>query len=359
MIISCDGIVHNPLGGASYVFEKDIIPYIVRTIKKSKLKISVGAQPNSSPHFGTLETIALSFALAKKIQEYKNNIDVSILYEVIETAPSETIEIENVKYQKSLKYTGKISDFFGEYIDILEYYKNVTNVNYEIRYQYEFNRQEETRNILKLILKNREYVSNRLDPKYGKLRVRMSCPKCGLTDKNSINNEYDDDEIRFFCPIHGNYSIDVNDDIACLEYNSPLRNLIRGMVYTEINNKDKYDYQIIRVTGNDYAGFYQEELRYKVASYLGCKIHEMSMIFYAPMVTDWSGAKMSKSLYVRDGAYKDIPQMFINYSFLKKELGYKGLDILLNIIDNWIEHPYMLFRNYSIYYFIKEFEKYE
>ena len=45
---------------------------------------------------------------------------------------------------------------------------------------------------------------------------------------------------------------------------------------------------------------------------------------------------MSKSLYVRDGAYKDIPQMFINYSFLKKELGYKGLDILLNIIDNWI-----------------------
>ena len=133
-----------------------------------------------------METIALSFALAKKIQEYKNNIDVSILYEVIETAPSETIEIENVKYQKSLKYTGKISDFFGEYIDILEYYKNVTNVNYEIRYQYEFNRQEETRNILKLILKNREYVSNRLDPKYGKLRVRMSCAKCGLTDKNSI-----------------------------------------------------------------------------------------------------------------------------------------------------------------------------
>lgn len=358
MLISCDGIVHNPLGGASYVFEEDIIPYLISTIKKNKLKISVGAQPNSSPHFGTLETIALSFALAKKIHEYNSKIEVSILYEVIETAPSETIEINKVKYQKSLKYTGKINNFFDEYLDILNHFKNITKINYEIRYQYEFNRQEETRNILKLILKHKEYISKRLDQKHGKLRIRMSCPYCGLTDKNSINNEYDDDFINFFCPEHGKYSININDDIACLEYNSPLRNLIRGMVYTAVNNNENYDYQIIRVTGSDYAGFYQEELRYKAASYLGCKIHEMSMIFYAPLVTDWSGAKMSKSLYVNEGAYTDIPQKFINYSFLKNELGYEGLNILLKIIDNWIEHPYMLFRHYSIYYFIKEFENY-
>ena len=70
MQINCDGVVHNPLGGASYVFEKEIIPYILGTLHKNKLKISVGAQPNSSPHFGTLETIALAFALARKIEEY-------------------------------------------------------------------------------------------------------------------------------------------------------------------------------------------------------------------------------------------------------------------------------------------------
>jgi hypothetical protein len=28
-------------------------------------------------------------------------------------------------------------------------------------------------------------------------------------------------------------------------------------------------------------------------------------------------------------------------------------------VINWINNPYMLFRHYSIYYFIKEFEKYE
>lgn len=30
MQINCDGIVHNPLGGAAYMFEKEIIPYILK-----------------------------------------------------------------------------------------------------------------------------------------------------------------------------------------------------------------------------------------------------------------------------------------------------------------------------------------
>ena len=219
MQINCDGVVHNPLGGASYVFEKEFIPYILETLHKNKLKISVGAQPNSSPHFGTLETIALAFALARKLEEYDSKKKVTILYEVIETAPSETVVIDGVKYQKS--------------------------------------------------------------------------------------------------PEHGEYSVNVNEGISKLEYNSSLRNLIRGMSYTATNQSENYDFEILRITGSDYAGFYQEELRYKVASYLGCKVSDMSMIFYAPLVLDWSGAKMSKSLYVKKDAYGDIPKRFINYSFLK------------------------------------------
>lgn len=121
--INCDGVVHNPLGGASYVFEREVIPYILGSLHKEKLKISVGAQPNSSPHFGTLETIALAYALAWKIKEYDSKKQITILYEVIETAPSETVTIDGVKYQKSLNFTGKIDTYFTEYIDILEHYK--------------------------------------------------------------------------------------------------------------------------------------------------------------------------------------------------------------------------------------------
>ena len=223
----------------------------------------------------------------------------------------------------------------------------------------EFNNQEEIGYIVKKIINSKDYICKRLDPKHNNLRIRMSCPKCGLTDKNSVKNKYMDNSIIFYCPNHGEYTADIIKDTSKFEYNSPLRNLIRGIYYTTVNTSDKYDYQILRVTGSDYAGFYQEEMRYKLASYLGIDVHNMSMIFYAPLVLDWSGAKMSKSLYVKKGAYSDIPKAFINYTFLKEKYGLEGLDILFNIIMEWINKPYMLFRHYSIYYFIKEFNKYE
>lgn len=359
MQINCDGIVHNPLGGASYMFEKEIIPYILKQYTKDTIKISVGAQPNSSPHFGTLETIALSFCLARNIMDYDGTKKVIILYEVIETAPGETIIIDNIKYQKSLKFTGKMNKYLNQYKEILEYYKSITGVDYEIRFQEEFNSQPEISNIVKKIINNREYISERLDPKHNKVRIRMSCPVCGLTDKNSILNEYVDNKVIFYCPEHGKYELDLNSNTSKLEYNSPYRNLIRGLYYTEVNCNPNYEYQILRVTGSDYAGFYQEEMRYKLASYLGYPVHKLSMIFYAPLVLDWSGAKMSKSLYVKEGAYSDIPKAFVNYAFLKEEYGIEGLNILYKIVSNWFSKPYMLFRHYSIYYFIKEFDEYE
>ena len=113
MNIKCDGIVYNPLGGASYMFESEIIPYLLMNLTKNIIKISVGAQPNSSPHFGTLETIALSFGLAKKITEMDSSKKVIILYEVIETAPGEELIVNGIKYQKNLKTTGKVYKYMN------------------------------------------------------------------------------------------------------------------------------------------------------------------------------------------------------------------------------------------------------
>ena len=156
--INCDGIVHNPLGGASYMFEKEIIPYLLLNLTKDIIKISVGAQINSSPHFGTLETIALSFGLAKRIEEFDSAKKVIILYEIIETAPGETIVIDGIKYQKNLMVTGKLDNYLDEYVEILEYYKNTTGVDYEIRYQKEFNNAIEIKEIINKVLENREYI---------------------------------------------------------------------------------------------------------------------------------------------------------------------------------------------------------
>lgn len=68
----------------------------------------------------------MAFALARKLEDYDSKKKVTILYEVIETAPSETVVIDGVKYQKSLNFTGKIDNYFSEYLEILNYYKELT-----------------------------------------------------------------------------------------------------------------------------------------------------------------------------------------------------------------------------------------
>ena len=357
MIFKSDEKIYYPLGGASYVFEKDILHFLLSKISKKHIKISIGAQPNSSPHFGTLTVFCLAFATAEILAKTDNTKSSSVLFEVVDTAPSEILIINNLRYQKNLKQSGIIDKFMKDYIEILEHLKLITGINYEIRYQSEFNKQKKVFPIIKNIIQNKNQIKNILDPKHKKLRLRVSCPVCGLSDKNSINNSYNNNILTSYCPRHGEFTTNIKSETDKLEYNTPLRNLIRALVYSEINQSVKYDYHIIRVTGSDYAGFYQEELLYKVASKIGYKVETLPIILYAPLILDWSGAKLSKSLYVKDGAYKYLPNFLINYEYLKKEYGIQGLNNIYNITSKWINNPYMLFRHYSVYYFIKEFDK--
>lgn len=357
MLFESDGKVYHPLGGGSYVFEKDLVKFLLSKVEKDNIKISIGAQPNSSPHFGTLTVFNLAFATAKKLADTDSSKNVSILFEVVDTAPSETVTIEGVKYQKSLKQTGAINNYLHQYVEILEYLKLKTNINYEIRMQSEFNKQKEIYPIVKNIIQNRDKIKDVLDPKHGNLRVRVSCTECGLSDKNSVNNSYDNNEIVSRCPVHGEFKTNIEKESEKLEYNTPLRNLIRALAYSEINQSDEYDYHIMRITGSDYAGFYQEELLYKVASMVGSKVENLPTILYSPLILDWSGAKLSKSLYVKEDAYRYLPKFLINYENLKSEYGFQGLDYIYEITNQWVNNPYMLFRHYSIYYFMEEFRK--
>lgn len=359
MIIECDDKVYNPLGGGSYIFEKDIANFLLKKFNKNNIVISIGAQPNSSPHFGTLIVFSTAFSLAKKMNDLLPTKNISVLFEVVDTAPSETIEIDGIKYQRSLKNTGKINNNFGDYTEILEYFKGLTDINYNIRFQSEFNKQKYIYPIVSKIIKRKDILAPILDPKYEKLRIRVACPKCGLADKNGIKTKFNGDNIISYCPEHGEFITNIKYESDKLEYNTPVRNLVRGIAYGLHNEDQEQDYQIMRITGSDYAGFYQEELLYKPASIIKFPIEKLPAILYTPLVLDWSGAKLSKSLYVKEGAYSDLPSYLINYEYMKNNFGIEGLNIINNITNEWIEKPYLLFRNYSIYYFKKEFEEYE
>jgi len=57
-----DGVVHHPLGGGSYVFEKNYGEYLAKNIAKNYLRISIGVQPNSSPCIIALNGLSRIFA---------------------------------------------------------------------------------------------------------------------------------------------------------------------------------------------------------------------------------------------------------------------------------------------------------
>ena len=357
MEFKCNYEVFHPLGGASYVFEKDLIKYINHKTKKDKVIISIGAQPNSSPHFGTLCVFSLAFSLAKKLKEYNSKKEISILFEVVDTAPSESLEINGIIYQIDLKGSIKMDNSMKDFKDILNYLSKKDKINYSIRNQSEFNSQKEIKEVIKRIIKKKKILEPLLDPKNEKLRIRSTCPKCGLVDKEGVKTVIGKEELVSFCPKHGEYRVNYQKESNKLEYNTPLRNLIRGMAYGMINSSDEYDYEIIRVTGGDYAGFYQEELLYKTAAICGFDVNKLPIILYCPQILDWSGAKLSKSLYVAKNAYVDLPKYLLNYQELYKEFKHKGLDYIHEETDSWLDESYKLFRNYSAYYFIKVFEE--
>ena len=60
---------------------------------------------------------------------------------------------------------------------------------------------------------------------------------------------------------------------------------------------------------------------------------------------------------LKENAYDYLPKYIIDYNILKKEFGIEGLNKILNITDTWFDNSYMLFRHYTVYYFIKELEK--
>ena len=349
--IKHDGIVHHPLGGGSYVFRKGFIRYLVKLLRKDAIKISIGAQPNSSPHFGTIVVFSLTFALAEALQSVGKRSQV--VFEIVDTAPAEVRNLNGIEYQVSLRRSGKDLAFLPQYFILLDILSELTGVDFVHRRQSEFNAQPLTKKVWQIIIQHQKLVSELLDPQYLRLRFRVACPQCGLTDKKALNTFVEWPWIGSKCPIHGEFKVNILNSPEVVEYNTPLRNLVRALVYALYNEKRAY-WEWIRVTGADYAGFYQEQLLYRVASLLGFQPNTLPIIVYAPLVLDWSGAKLSKSLYVSQGAYDYLPRYVLDFESFFNYFGKDGIKALLGETRLWLQEPYRLFRHYTIFYFLEK-----
>ncbi|KAF5630126.1 hypothetical protein F52700_7484 [Fusarium sp. NRRL 52700] len=205
----------------------------------------------------------------------------------------------------------------------------------------EFMSNPEIPHVLREIVIRRELYGKALAPERGSLAIRASCPGCGLVEKYGTRNLYADDgsAVTFQCPSHGLFTCNTQTESNRFQFNCQLFNLVLGLFY------EKTPYNWIEICGSDYAGFWQEQLLLRFLS-------KPAIIVYTPLISDWSGSKVSKSLYLQDTAYqyfKDSGQEYLlNYEVCRRENN--DLAILWKEVELWVDEPYRLFRGYSIHY---------
>lgn len=155
------------------------------------------------------------------------------------------------------------------------------------------------------------------------------------------------------CPEHGEFEIKVNqDEDSLIDFNTSIRNVIKEARFIE--EAGGSNAMNLMVDGGDWTGMAFQVMQ--SLGLLGYEIKNLPVRIFTPIIEDWSGAKFSKSVYVKEGTYKHIPQEFLDYKKFQETFGTGGLEIVLNESRKWIEDPKKLFRNYSVDYLRKVFK---
>ncbi|RDB30500.1 hypothetical protein Hypma_007255 [Hypsizygus marmoreus] len=416
-----DGKVHNPLGAGSYIYKKEYIASHIRylglptrnappgqALPPSILFIHIGAQPNNSPHAGTITVFILAFLIAREIKRYYevpagsedgvsvelqtwiNDFQVVVQLDLVDTAPhnEEGCTYEGIQYQRSQRFTKAHHGLLPDYEEVM--CTAAAFVGGEIRYVV---RNQETLTslpsmpvIIDAMIRDRERLGLELAPETGGLAMRRACPHegCGLAEKHGRKNKYSFAPsgaavIEFHCPEHGYHSVMTSEhrEVATLEFNTPLRNLVRAFAYgidtarsraaafsKESGGEAERVRVHMRVTGADYTGTYSDQLLWRQLMLMSMtepvfKGIAPPVIAYAPLIQDWAGSKLSKSLYVENGAYEYLKERGMGYMVSFAEMKRQGRDqrILYREVETWVEDPKKLFRPYSIDYLHRVFEE--
>ncbi|PVH68139.1 hypothetical protein DL98DRAFT_564728 [Cadophora sp. DSE1049] len=330
--IAYDLASHHALGGGSYAFQADYPSYLKTLLPSGskRTEVNIIIQPNSSPHVGTLCSLGLAFIVARRLQDL--DMETIVRCDLWDQAKGEEHEIEGIKYQRSLRDTGRLQQYLPEYIHILELLAKEYAIKYYVRFEKEFLQQPGISGVLQEIIKNRVEIGNYLMPSTGVLAFRAPCPTCGLVDKYGVNNIYSEQctSISFKCPHHGRFVHSTETDAHRIQFNCQLFNLRSA------------------------AGFWQEQLLWRFLS-------KPAIIVYTPLISDWSGYKVSKSLYLQKTAYDYLRQAgqeyLLSYHVLRQEG--RDLNLLWQEIERWVDEPYRLFRGYSLHYLHLLFEGYK
>ncbi|MDQ0417641.1 hypothetical protein J2Z48_001814 [Croceifilum oryzae] len=349
--------VFYPLGGMGYLV-KNISDLFQEKVKgKGSIRLCFSAQPNSYPHLGTVMSIMVLFAIGEHLRE-RLNIPVYMQFDKGEHCIGDKKIVDGVVYSKSLEDVdmGGISkaDFYMKsFNQIFTRLSEWSSIPYKVKNYRELQGEPFVRGTLLNILRRGKYIIPIISPSERKFHLRFPCPICKYSDKHG---HYQEIEFRDFnsvqlvsnCFEHGKHSIVISEENEdFFDINTALYDLLLGAYLIETDREEKT--VSIMIDGGDYAGVWPMLVHSEALLELG--FHSIPNRLFAPLILDWSGAKFSKSLYVKHGAYSYLPKGLLDFSQFEKDYGSKGFDRLWIEAREWANDPVKFFRNYSMDYF--------
>lgn len=352
--------VHYAIGGMAQYYDSllECISYRI-TPNIKKIVINTSVQPNSSPHFGTITTLFCAFVFSKMIRD-AYNIKTLVEIDFVDCCPSasyhknggeQCFSISNISFSESEKIS--IAEYYigNFYIPLLNWVKEASGIDFSIRRYKEFQEQKAVREALISICNDHVFFENLLSPKTKKLHIRTECPFCGRMDKMLKNTriiEINEKTLKIssYCEVHGNYTVKIKkDNHSYFEINTQLRDIVKGIL---MNDYMRNNVLGIMLDGGDWGGTWTHSVHCIALQRLKCPI---PLRLFSPLILDWSGGKLSKSIYRTENIAFESP--IEDYPSFISKFGEKGLEHIYLEVENWLSEPKKFFRNYSLEYILE------
>ena len=346
-------------GGMSLVI-KDLSDLLIDRVEGiEEIVINTSSHPNSSPHLGTLTTIATAFLLAKKFQD-KFSVPTKVEFDELENSPSEKVEEHYFKsLGDSVKDGRALSEIYIDtYIVIFDKLSALSGIPYYIRTYEEYQKIPVIRKTILDIYHHYNEFKKLLDPSGEKLFLRTKCPVCGISNRNPDSFCFTETDhgltLSSDCCFHGKYSLDFAvKNSAYIDMNTQLRDLTKGVLIA--HEKISKRRLTIMCDGRDWSGEWALRMHYEGMRCLG--YNEITTRFFAPTVVDWSGGKYSKSVYLKRSNYTGFEDFASDFNKFYNRFGEDGFLTVYEEVARWVNDPVRFFRNYSNEYFKELLEK--
>lgn len=188
-----------------------------------------------------------------------------------------------------------------------------------------------------------------VSPSTMRLPIRIKCPICGLMDKRGTRTSITTGGaplITSRCRDHGEFSETLSlVSPSFVDLNTALRDVLKCSAFIADMEKGVYT---VMLDGGDWGGSWCWEVVMRALGLLGDRVEFAPTRLFAPLIVDRTGAKLSKTIYVSDQAYGDLPAWAVDFSSQSdKDWGLR-MENLWVIADTLVSSPSRFFRNYTL-----------